>query len=203
MIELTPRNVDSASNSSLCSAWPGTSTPSLLRCHVHLFNREALLQAEHNLSFTKHNLPDPSLTPRGEKQCQSLRTIFPYHEKIDMLVSSPLRRTLYTTLIAFEPEVNRGLKVVALPEVQETSGMPCDTGSDVEALQKEFGDSGKVDLSLLPEGWNEKVSEGEIQLPQLADDRPIHSVDLFDLHKANMAVHRARPANGLQIMMRL
>lgn len=74
-----------------------------------------------------------------------------------MLVSSPLRRALQTTLIGFQPEVQRGLKVVALPDVQETSDLPCDTGSDPTTLEKEFGEESKVDLSLLTEGWNMKV----------------------------------------------
>jgi len=46
------------------------------------------------------------------------------------------------------------MKVLALPEIQETSDLPCDTGSDVELLEKEFGE--KVYLSLVKEGWNNK-----------------------------------------------
>lgn len=80
-----------------------------------------------------------------------------------MLVSSPLRRALQTTLIGFRPEVQRGLKVVALPDVQETSDLPCDTGSDVIALEKEFGKDGNVDLGLLSEGWQIKVGEFYIE----------------------------------------
>ena len=48
--------------------------------------------------------------------------------------------------------------MVALPDVQETSDVPCDTGSDIDALKKEFVDKGlPVDLGLLYEGWNDKV----------------------------------------------
>ena len=45
------------------------------------------------------------------------------------------------------------MKVIALPEAQEVSDLPCDTGSDLEVLRKEM--NGKpVDLSLVHEGWN-------------------------------------------------
>lgn len=98
---------------------------------------------------------DPSVTPLGEEQCQQLAEEFPYHDAVDLLVASPLRRTIYTTLHSFESEVKRGLQVIALPWLQETSDLPCDTGSDVETLKKEM--EGKpVDLSLVDEGWNNK-----------------------------------------------
>lgn len=49
------------------------------------------------------------------------------------------------------------MRVVALPELQETSDLPCDTGSDVSVLEAEFGAGGVVDLGLVGEGWNGKV----------------------------------------------
>lgn len=76
-----------------------------------------------------------------------------------MVVASPLRRTIYTALLGFESDIkNNGLKIVALPEIQETSDVPCDTGSDLEALKKEVQEKElPVDLSLVEEGWNSKV----------------------------------------------
>lgn len=48
------------------------------------------------------------------------------------------------------------MKVIALPETQETADVPCDTGSDLSVLKKEM--EGKpVDLSLVMEGWNSKT----------------------------------------------
>lgn len=96
---------------------------------------------------------DPSLTPFGEEQCRQLAQRFPYHHNVELLVTSPLRRTIYTTLIGFESETKRGVKVIAFPEAQEVSDLPCDTGSDADVLRKEM--EGKpVDLSLIHEGWN-------------------------------------------------
>lgn len=98
---------------------------------------------------------DPSLTPLGEEQCQQLAEKFPYHESVELLVASPLRRTIYTALRGFEGEVKRGIQVIALAWLQETSDLPCDTGSDIETLKREM--EGKpVDLSLLAEGWDDK-----------------------------------------------
>lgn len=116
-------------------------------------------QGYHNLNEENQKLPDPTLTPLGESQCQALRRVFPYYDKITHLVASPLRRTIYTCLLSFEAEVKSGKKIVALPELQETSDQPCDTGSDPAKLQEEFGNSqwkGTVDLSLVHEGWNDK-----------------------------------------------
>ncbi|KAI9787844.1 MAG: hypothetical protein M1816_007411 [Peltula sp. TS41687] len=106
-------------------------------------------------------MPDPVLTKKGERQSQELAKAFPYHDAVDMLVSSPLRRALQTTLMGFQPDVQRGLKVVALPDAQETSDLPCDTGSDVMALEKEFGKDGHVDFGLLSEGWQVKTGRNE------------------------------------------
>ena len=100
---------------------------------------------------------DPSLTARGVQQGQALRTTFPYHDTVDLLVSSPIRRALYTTLLGFQAETDRGLKIIALPDLQETSDFPCDTGVDRDELEKEFEQDGRVDLSLVTSDWNVKV----------------------------------------------
>lgn len=99
-------------------------------------------------------MEDPKLTPFGDAQCRLLRENFPRHDPIDLLVCSPLRRTVYTTLISFQPEIEqRGLKVIALPELQEVGDWPCDTGSDLAVIREEF--EGKpVDLSRVPDDWN-------------------------------------------------
>lgn len=92
-----------------------------------------------------------------------------------MVVASPLRRTIYTALLGFETEIkSKGLKIVALPEIQETSDVPCDTGSDIEALKKEVQEKGlPVDLDLVSEDWNNKVgsnqSDSRLSINSLAE----------------------------------
>lgn len=54
------------------------------------------------------------------------------------------------------------MKVTALPELQETSDLPCDTGSEPSKLEEEFNSSpfaGKVDFSLVHPGWNNKTGK--------------------------------------------
>ena len=112
-------------------------------------------QGFHNLCVANHSMKDPLLTPFGEKQCYDLAQSFPDHESIELLVCSPLRRTIYTTLLAFSQDLDRCGTVIALPEAQETADVPCDTGSDVSALRQEMADK-PVDLSRVTDGWNSK-----------------------------------------------
>ena len=117
-----------------------------------------LSQGVHNLTTANHVIPDPLLTDLGHEQCRKLRDGFPSHANVELVTASPLRRTIYTALESFEPvfQTHPDMKLIALPDVQETSDVPCDTGSEPHALRQEF--VGKnVDLSLVHEGWNNKV----------------------------------------------
>ncbi|KAI6088683.1 phosphoglycerate mutase-like protein [Hypoxylon rubiginosum] len=111
-------------------------------------------QGYHNLNEVNQQIPDPDLTPLGITQCEELCRRFDAHDKITHLVASPLRRTLYTCLKSFAPVFDAGKKVVALPDAQEISILPCDIGSEPSKLEKEF--AGLVDLHLVKEGWNDK-----------------------------------------------
>ncbi|KAL9113578.1 MAG: hypothetical protein Q9227_002316 [Pyrenula ochraceoflavens] len=102
---------------------------------------------------------DPLLTGFGEEQCHTLASNFPHHSKVRLLLSSPLRRTLYTTILAFQPALDQNpeCKVVAQPLLQETSDVPCDTGSDLAVLRQEVEDKElPVDLSLVTDDWTDK-----------------------------------------------
>lgn len=113
-------------------------------------------QGFHNLAVANHQMHDPLLTQLGEEQCKRLQKDFPAMKSVDLVIASPLKRTIYTALIGFEPAIQeKGLKVIGLPELQETSDLPCDTGSAPEEIAKEF--AGKpVDLDLVKQGWNNK-----------------------------------------------
>ncbi|KAI1631717.1 phosphoglycerate mutase [Biscogniauxia mediterranea] len=112
-------------------------------------------QGYHNLSVENQQLRDPDLTPEGEKQCDGLCSRFPSHDRITHLVASPLRRTLFTCLRSFAPVVQAGKTIIALPDAQEISTLPCDIGTDPAKLQAEFGD--RVDFHLVQDGWNDKT----------------------------------------------
>lgn len=67
---------------------------------------------------------------------------------------------MYTALESFEPvfKANPNLKLILLPDIQETSDVPCDTGSHPAALKQEIEEKGlPVDASLVVDGWNVKV----------------------------------------------
>ena len=112
-------------------------------------------QAHHNINCNYH-LHDPYLTPLGEAQCQELSKEFPSEPPVDLLVSSPLKRTIQTTLFGFKKQVESGAKVELLAELQEAEGFPCDTGSSRDELEKEELFQG-LDFSGLPDDWNSKA----------------------------------------------
>lgn len=125
-------------------------------------------QGYHNLTTKNHGMHDPHLTPYGQQQCKLLQITFPYTDKIDLYVASPLKRTMETMFSSFGNTIkSRDFTVIALPEIQESSDLPCDTGSELEELQHEF-EGLKIDWSRVKPGWNSKKG---IWLPGSAEVR--------------------------------
>ncbi|KAI0394232.1 phosphoglycerate mutase-like protein [Xylariaceae sp. FL0594] len=117
-------------------------------------------QGVHNVRTENQWFKDPDLTDLGKEQCADLCSKFPYHDKITHLVASPMRRTLYTCKLSFEPALKGGKKkIIALQDAQEVSLYPCDVGTDLSELKKEFGED--VDFSLVSEDWNVKTPESD------------------------------------------
>ncbi|KAL8833236.1 MAG: hypothetical protein Q9170_004400 [Blastenia crenularia] len=112
-------------------------------------------QGYHNLNRNNKVIPDPLLTPVGEQQCLQLRDSFPYHSEIDLLVTSPMHRTLQTTLRSFSLEIDRGVPCIAIPELQECGDEPCNTGKDPELLKWSFVGS-PINFDLVVEEWNSR-----------------------------------------------
>ncbi|KAI5369359.1 Putative histidine phosphatase superfamily, clade-1 [Septoria linicola] len=113
-------------------------------------------QAAHNVNAANHFMHDPSLTELGDQQCRALKASFPLHDKIDLVVASPMKRTIQTALKVFGDTLKtKSLQVICLPELQETSVLPCDTGSTIEVLEQEFKGC-PVDFQYVTEGWNSK-----------------------------------------------
>lgn len=119
-------------------------------------------QGYHNISVANHAIHDPLLTPTGQEQCRILSETFPkaHMDQIELVVASPLKRTIYTALLSFGPVIKqKGLKILLLPELQETSDLPCDTGSSLEEIEKEFAGQ-PIDTSLMRKlenaDWNSK-----------------------------------------------
>ncbi|OOF95829.1 hypothetical protein ASPCADRAFT_130163 [Aspergillus carbonarius ITEM 5010] len=115
-------------------------------------------QGYHNLGIEYWNLPDPLLTDHGKQQCLGLRQSFAAMPPVDLVVSSPLRRAIYTGLEGFSDVERQGRRLMALPDLQEISSLPCDVGSSVRDLRVEMEGQGlPVDLSLVGESWREKT----------------------------------------------
>lgn len=106
----------------------------------------------------RHIVPDAPLTPLGKKQAAALAPQIPQLQKeVDVIISSPLKRTLQTTKLGWGPAVERlGIKnVICLPQAQECNDFPCDTGSPREVLEKDPEFAG-FDLSRLTPDWTSK-----------------------------------------------
>jgi broad specificity phosphatase PhoE len=125
-------------------------------------------ESVHNVTHD-FSIHDPPLSsPVGVSQAENLGKIYPDHERVAIIVSSPLRRTIQTALVAFPQTLDKryydegkggvvgGAELVLWPDVQECSALPCDTGSDTSILSAEFPNS---DFSTLSPGWN--VKEGK------------------------------------------
>ena len=112
-------------------------------------------QGLHNVFPGNDALVDPELTPTGIAQCASLRASFPHHAQLTLLAASPMRRALQTCLHAFSNDTLVPVRAIDL--LQETSDAPNDTGSSVDVLRAEFGDT--VDFSSVSPSWTDKSEE--------------------------------------------
>ncbi|OAQ98523.1 hypothetical protein LLEC1_02694 [Akanthomyces lecanii] len=119
-------------------------------------------QGLHNVAGN-YSISDPLLTPLGRQQCEALRcTSFAETGRISLVVASPLCRALETAFLIFEPALTLGgkcnPKILAMPDAQEISDDPCDTGSSPALLaDTSAAHDWPVDLSLVHDGWNVKA----------------------------------------------
>jgi broad specificity phosphatase PhoE len=131
---------------------------------IHLIRHA---ESVHNVSKDFSEL-DPCLTPLGLQQATQLTQTFPYAPHVGIILSSPLRRAIQTTLAAFphvldkryfDPESGHGIEsgatLILDPDLQERSALPCDTGSTRQDLEAAFP---RLDVKHLAEGW--QVKEG-------------------------------------------
>ncbi|CZS94528.1 uncharacterized protein RAG0_04475 [Rhynchosporium agropyri] len=95
-------------------------------------------QAQHN-----YTIPDPPLTELGfGEQCDALakhlENELPLAQEIELIVVSPMRRTLQTAQQGLGWLMKRGVPVILKAEFQENSAKPCDTGSSISEMAKEW-----------------------------------------------------------------
>lgn len=116
-------------------------------------------EAEHNVS-KDFSHRDPPLTRLGNEQASALTRNFPHPETVAIVLSSPLKRALQTTLAGFSHIIapdgigNRhndsSATVIIDPDLQERSDLPCDTGSDRGTLEQAFP---HLDFSKFDDEW--------------------------------------------------
>jgi len=113
-------------------------------------------ESEHNIPPWNVKLKDPYLTTSGRSQAECLGEQFPFLHSIDLIVCSPMKRALQTTLLTLQDLLrNTKQQIIALPELQELSSKPCDTGSSLAEILTEFRHD-PVDLSRVPHDWESK-----------------------------------------------
>ncbi|EXJ63196.1 hypothetical protein A1O7_03643 [Cladophialophora yegresii CBS 114405] len=85
---------------------------------------------------------DPELSSLGIQQCEALRNElkekFPKPVDVELIVVSPMRRTLQTASIALDWLISGGVEVEVDADWQEIYDKPCDTGSPLSDLEAEF-----------------------------------------------------------------
>lgn len=116
-------------------------------------------EAEHSIS-KQFSQRDPPLTQAGNEQASSLATAFPDPSSIAIVLTSPLKRALQTTLagfshmLALDRDDNghgfRNARLMIDRDLQERSDLPCDTGSERALLEEAFPN---VDFNMLDEDW--------------------------------------------------
>lgn len=131
---------------------------------VHLVRHA---ESTHNIS-KDFSQPDPELTALGIQQAQQLIQLFPDAPRVGVIITSPLKRAIQTTLAGFShildkcyfdaesgQGIENGATLILDPDLQERSALPCDTGSGSEELEKAFP---KLGADKLVDGW--QVKEG-------------------------------------------
>lgn len=117
-------------------------------------------QGAHNASNDNEALVDPGLTALGEQQCDEFNQSFPFGHQVKYVIASPMRRAIQT---ASRATAGYSARVQAWDTVQETSDAPNDIGSNVDLLEKEFGEA--IDLKHVRQNWNNK-DESSVFEPQ-------------------------------------
>ena len=117
---------------------------------------------------------DPGLSAVGIEQARAVPTAYetvlgsalslePAKEQIDLLVISPMRRTIQTAMHAFGDWVvaraaaGSPVPIVLAPDIQETGDVLCDTGRPASEVRAEFEAAYPcLPFDTLPEDWCQK-----------------------------------------------
>ena len=119
-----------------------------------------------------NELHDPGLTPGGIKDSKLFTTLYTNLRAPSVVVTSPLRRCLQTTIYAFGELIDTGkVRAIAHPDLQEVSNAPCDTGTPLDTLREEFRQIQFPD-ELFPDIWPRDPSTRLEKEGTIYDDTP-------------------------------
>jgi broad specificity phosphatase PhoE len=97
-------------------------------------------QALHNVA-SDWSIHDPPLSELGEQQSAELHEALKDNKlanAAELIVVSPMRRTLQTASIGLDWLIKKGTPVLPDANWHETADKPCDTGSPISVMQEEF-----------------------------------------------------------------
>ncbi|KAF1945486.1 phosphoglycerate mutase [Clathrospora elynae] len=97
-------------------------------------------QAQHNAT-QDWSIPDPPLTDLGEQQCRELQESLKQSDignQVELIVVSAQRRTLQTATIGLDWLIKKGVEVLPSALWQENADKPCDIGTPLPIISKEF-----------------------------------------------------------------
>lgn len=122
-------------------------------------------EAKHNVldhNGPDYTLRDPRLTNTGVLQAQRIRDAIPMDvlANIQLIVTSPLQRSIHSCLLAFRNQIEwKTVPVVINKDLQETSILPCDTGSSRAQLIEAFPQlESEIREGLAEDDWFQKSS---------------------------------------------
>ncbi|KAF5385426.1 hypothetical protein D9757_005416 [Collybiopsis confluens] len=117
------------------------------------------------INFKNWDILDPPLTPLGRHQSEELLSqTADLQQSADLLVSSPLKRTLQTTIIGYRTlkarleNQNPPKPLAVMSRLQEVNAFPCDTGCSRRELEQVEEFRG-INFEALEDDWNSKQGE--------------------------------------------
>ncbi|KAI1309544.1 histidine phosphatase superfamily [Xylaria venustula] len=142
-------------------------------------------QALHNVhqDFSHH---DPELTELGYEQCKTAAKELESLDKIELILASPLQRTIQTALCLFPAYTESNKRIVLLPQLQEVGCTRSDTGNSREFLETKYG--AVLDYSFVTPDWTDKTGESPYA-PRSAEERA-RSTRLLIRDMAERCAHR-------------
>jgi broad specificity phosphatase PhoE len=114
-------------------------------------------QAQHNAT-SDWSIRDPPLTELGEQQSRELHESLKQSEignQVELIVVSAQRRTLQTATIGLDWLIKKGTKVIPDANWQENADKPCDTGTPIDEISKEFP---QYDFSVVDPSFPDKTT---------------------------------------------